>query len=331
MKIFLFVITLLVWALMGCAVVDAEPTPFATDAPIALEATHSPTDTATATEIVPATETKTATAAPIASATPTTTPSPRPSPTESLAPTSTSPPSATPTMTATLAAIQLAGPNITYAGISFTLDAALAENITLDLSDAPLVVAQFAFAPAGLCREVGCVTIYDTAEFQTNIPGGDSIVSQLQAMIDGTATPFIPTWGAAILIEAQTEQLAFQNGSGARAIVMRGQDGYFANNEAIIYNFHGLTADGRFYVNIEIPLDAPILLSTYDPLANSNPNAIPVPNPLPEDYFELSDAMRLYNIEAERQLEGLDTAVFSPDLTLLDALVASLLVTPNIP
>jgi hypothetical protein len=205
----------------------------------------------------------------------------------------------------------------------------LAENITLDSSEAPLVVAEFAFAPAGLCREVGCVTIYDTAVFQTSIPGGGSIISELQAMIDGAAAPFIPTWGAAILIEAHTERLAFQNGAGARAIVMRGQDGYFANNEAIIYNFHGLTADGQFYVNVEIPLDAPILLSTYDPLANSNPHALPLPNPLPEDFIELSDAIRLYNIEAEQQLEGLDTAVFIPDIALLDALVASLLVTPD--
>lgn len=242
-------------------------------------------------------------------------------------------PSPTPLATAARppADLQLSGPMIAYNGISFTLDATLAETITLNLLDAPLVVAEFAFAPSGLCREVGCVTIYDTAVFQTDIPGGDSIVSDLQAMIAGSTAPFIPTWGAAILLEAQTEPLAFQNGAGARAIVMRGQDGYFANNEAIIYNFHGLTADGKFYVNLEVPLDAPILLSTFDPLDNNNPNAIPVPDPLPEDFFALSDAMRVYNIEAEQQLNALGMAQFTPSLTLLDALVASLLVSPDNP
>ena len=324
MKNKLLIITLFAWLLMGCAAAEVQPTPTSSPVVIAQESTHPPTSTAT--KIVPATETATAT--PTATVTSTVTPSPLPSPTAPATPTKTVTPSATSTPTAPPAAVQLPGPMIVYNGISFLLDEVLAETVTLDLSEAPLVVAEFAFSPGGRCRDVGCVTIYDTAVFQTDIPGGDSIVSELQAMIDGSKAPFIPTWGAAILIQAQTEKLAFQNGSGARAIVMRGQDGFFANNEAIVYNFHGLTADGRFYIDVEIPLDAPILLSTYDPLNNNNPNAIPVPNPLPEDFFELSDAIRVYNIEAERQLDGLDTAVFTPSLTLLDALVASLLVTP---
>jgi hypothetical protein len=76
-----------------------------------------------------------------------------------------------------------------------------------------------------------------------------------------------------------------------------------------------------------LPIEAPILISSYDPADNTNDAAIPVPE-LPKDDRQASAVINEYNEEAERQLDALDGSSFSPDLGVLDALVDSLLVAP---
>jgi hypothetical protein len=109
---------------------------------------------------------------------------------------------------------------------------------------------------------------------------------------------------------------------------MHTQQGYFANNESLNYDFHGLTDDGRYYLKFCYPVSAPMLLDGPDPATNQNPNALALP-PLPDDINELYDLMYPYNQEAARALEALPAANFQPDLALLDALVASLRVDPE--
>jgi hypothetical protein len=162
-------------------------------------------------------------------------------------------------------------------------------------------------------------------------PFGDDIIDALQAAIETGSYEYFPTWGSAILLRAQTQHIRFQNGAGMRAVVMRGQNGYLANNEAVVYDFHGLTDDGQYYVEVIFPIDAPILLSTYDPSENTNEGAFLVPE-IPEGppFGEtLKDVMLEYNQEAQRQLDVLESSSFTPDLGLLDALVSSLLVTSS--
>ena len=99
------------------------------------------------------------------------------------------------------------------------------------------------------------------------------------------------------------------------------------NNEAIIYDYRGLTADGRYYVEIIMPIDLPFLLSTYDPAANENPNAVPVP-PLPEDFNERYTVIAAYNEELQQLIDVAAPAEFTPDLALIDMLASSLAVQP---
>ncbi len=110
---------------------------------------------------------------------------------------------------------------------------------------------------------------------------------------------------------------------------MKGQDTVLANNESIVYEFHGVTGDGQYYVAITFPIDAAILLSALDPAENTNAAAIPVPE-LPADDAQLGAAIREYNQEAQRQLDMLDSAGFTPNLDVLDALVTSLRVMPSV-
>jgi len=196
---------------------------------------------------------------------------------------------------------------ISYNGIHFTYDPALGDVYTRTESIGEVNFTRFSFAPDGLCRKVGCVDVDPVGQYKAAFPDRP-----------------LPPLGAATILRAQDQPLSFQNGDGARSIRMRGQDIFFANNEALLYEFQGFTEDGRFYVLVTIPLDAPILPSTYDPAQNTNPDALPLPAELPTDYPALADLMGVYNQDAEQQLEQLAAADFTPDLTLLDELVASI-------
>ena len=129
------------------------------------------------------------------------------------------------------------------------------------------------------------------------------------AVPEPTDTPKPTNTPAPMLITSADEMVGVWQGT------LAGETGY------VMY-----TADGRFYILATIPLDSSILLSTYDPAQNSNPNAIPVPAELPSDPIELGAIIFDYNREAEPHLAEQPANQFSPNLDLLDALIASLVV-----
>ncbi len=225
-------------------------------------------------------------------------------PTVTLASTPTLEPTATPTPPPPVA--------VAFNGARFLLDGRLADQIYPTVETwGEMTYTVIKFAPEGVCREVGCIEVYDVAAYEaahSDLP--------------------LPPLGAAVILKTQEQQVAFQNGSGSRALRMVGQMGYFANNEALLYEYRGFTEDGRFYILVTIPLDAPILFSGYEPDQNTNPNAIPLPAPLPDDFAARNQMMLAYNQEAEQQLDLLPAADFIPGLDLLDALVASLHIEP---
>jgi hypothetical protein len=230
----------------------------------------------------------------------------------------------------TATALRLGGRDVYYNGISFSVDPVLGDGVFMRIAPGAPGYTVFSFALEWYCREVGCVTVYTVEAFR-DYPFGDDIIDKLQAAIESGSYDYFPTWGAAILLRAQTQHIRFQNGAGIRATVMRAQMGYLANNEALVYDFHGLTDDGQYYVEVTFPIDAPILLSSYDPAENTNEGAFLVPE-IPEGppFGEtLKGVLLEYNQEAQRQLDALEGASFIPDLGLIDALVGSLLVTSS--
>ena len=255
---------------------------------------------------------------------------PRP-PTETPEPTATLQPGSFPTPWPTLepmpSSLVLKGPEISYNGISFTINPGLGDEVSASTASGSLGHTEFLLGE-GDCLQVGCVTVYPVASYREDILFGADIIDGLRSTIETQSDNYFPVLMAHILLRAQTQHLRFQNGTGIRAVVMKGQDTVFANNESVVYEFHGLTDGGQYYVAATFPIDAPMLLSTCcDPADNTNEAAIPVPE-LPADDVQAGDVLREYNQEAERQLDALDDSGFVPNLELLDALVASLLITP---
>ncbi len=219
------------------------------------------------------------------------------------------------------------GPNVFYHGISFTVDPALGDAVFADTASDSPGYAQFSFAPDGWCRAVGCVIVHPVASYREGLPFGDDVIGDLRSAIEAQSNDYFPVLMAHILLRARTEHIWFQGGMGIRAVVMKGQDLFFANNESLQYEFHGLTDDGKYYVEVMFPISAPILLSAFDPAENTNEAALPVPE-LPADGVQAGAVMREYNEETERQLDALDSSSFTPDLAALDALVNSLRIAP---
>ncbi|MCP4416658.1 MAG: hypothetical protein GY805_08545, partial [Chloroflexi bacterium] len=265
------------------------------------------------TELQTLTPTKVLPSATAVSSSPQPSATPPPMPTVTATPLPTSEPTATAILVTTPTeaspdVLALPAGEVVFNGVRFQLNGRLANQIyPLEETWDDLTYTVFKFAPEGLCREVGCIEVYDVAAYEAAHPDFP-----------------LPPLGAATILSAQKQTVAFQNGDGSRSVLMRGQDGYFANNEALLYDFHGFTEDGRFYILVTIPIDASILLSTFDPAENSNSNAIPVPDDLPTDYIELSNVIFEYNQEIVPQLDLLTAVDFTPGLDLLDALVTSL-------
>lgn len=242
---------------------------------------------------------------------------PSPAPTKTPQPTATSQPQATPIPTPTVepapGTFVLHGPVVSYNGITFDLDPSLGDTVYASTPSEDLPgYTRFAFAPGEYCREVGCVEVYAVQEYEEAFP----------------VLP-LPPVGAATILRAQDQHLDFQDGAGTRSIRMYGQDVFWANNDAIVYDYQGFTEDKQYYVLVTFPVDAPILLSAFEPKENTNEEAIPVPDPLPDDPAQLDDAIQEYNQEVERQLDLLAATDFVPDLAVLDALVASLQIEPS--
>jgi hypothetical protein len=181
---------------------------------------------------------------------------------------------------------------------------------------------RFSFSAEGYGFEAGYVTVHPVEQYRTT-SWGAYIIDTLQPAIEAGSYDYFPTAFAAILLRARTQHVGFKNGAGIRGLVVRGQDGFFASNEQLAYEFHGLTDDGRFYIEAGFPIDAPIMMSTSNPAENTNPDAILAPF-IGRDSSEWASSMLEYNSEMQRQLEKLDDARFTPALEILDALVESL-------
>lgn len=190
------------------------------------------------------------------------------------------------------------GPNIDYKGIRFTLDPALGSRLyvydeTMTLEGATAHFTRFALAPEEYCQ-TWCLMVYPVQEFE-------------QAAFGGFVFP--PAGyrgGAAVVFNAQEKTLAFQNGSGDRALQTFGQNGYGVSNESLNYAFRGYTTDRQSAVYVQIPVRAASL-----------PEAAPT---ISTDVQEILT----YNEQAAGTMNALAPGDFTPNLDLLDGLVASI-------
>ena len=115
---------------------------------------------------------------------------------------------------------------------------------------------------------------------------------------------------------ADVQSINFANGNGIRYLTQFDESPLPVNNRELFYYFHGITNDGNYYVQVALPLQAPFLAP------DNNPNS-----PLPQNGIPFHGDQSYFNA-IEQQLNATPPNQFSPSLTLLDALVQSITISP---
>jgi hypothetical protein len=160
------------------------------------------------------------------------------------------------------------------------------------------------------------IQVFPVARFQELAPEQvNPRLARLQELISGAAPgketlPLLPVFNAAQMFKAQYSVVPFQNGKGIRYITMYGQAYYPVNNHDMFLSYQGLTADGKRWVSIVLPISHPSLPATGDPASGDMNNA--------EAYFAQKAA----------DLNGQPAGSFSPSLPALDALLQSIQIQP---
>ena len=191
----------------------------------------------------------------------------------------------------------LEGPDINYNGIRFTLDPELCSrlyvlNDVISLNEVTAHYTRFGLTWEEYCQ-TWCLMVYPVPEFE-------------RAFGTFVFPPAGYRGGAAVIFEAQKTALSLQNGSGDRGLEMFGQSHYGVSNEALKYVFRGYSTDKQYAIYVQIPM-----------------HAAGLPDVAPTIAFNSQEVLD-YNQKAAESMNALTSADFTPNLNLLDALVASM-------
>jgi len=230
---------------------------------------------------------------------------------------------------------------VSYKGISFTMAADLAT--ALAVKSCPAVAYQVGMAseeahpaytsfffPTFNRQNVDFqpeLRIYEVSGDMSMYTYPLNMLGELQTAI--TERPEPATWFDAAPLHVKQKYIDFVNGAGIRGLVQYMQDRFFYTNNGLTYEFNGLTQDGRYFVSMRYPVTVDFLmdLANPDPGSNTNPSAIAIPE-WPADYEQQLPIIEAYNAEALSRFEQMADDGAFPSLTLLDAVVQSLQITP---
>jgi hypothetical protein len=147
-------------------------------------------------------------------------------------------------------------------------------------------------------------------------------LDELKLALDERAEP--PAWFDEVALHTGEAFLDSHYGIGVRAVVETLQDPFIWTNNYLQYVYNGLTDDGRNFVSASFPISAPYLMDIQDsdPLTNTNPDAIPLPN-WPGDFEAQRKVIDEYNQQVLDRFETTYHADLRPELGVYDFLVES--------
>lgn len=225
-----------------------------------------------------------------------------------------------------------AGVAVDFEGVSFCYDPALATGVGRSLLPAESVEVTFAeswqmpqrwhFEFAGYptgdeAREVR-MDLYPVAPLAQDNPGAAALLDEVREVVQGRPAPegldyipVLPPVHAGQLIRAHVDYLELQNGQGVGFLTQYAQDTAPIVNESLLYVVQGFIADEQVFVSAWFPVTHPNLRAAWDDYTLEELDA------LMADYGGYIEGM-------VAELNAQPPASFTPDLTLLQALVQSL-------
>jgi hypothetical protein len=160
------------------------------------------------------------------------------------------------------------------------------------------------------------IFVYPALEYSTAQQGAAENLKRLQAILANPSSatkdnlPTVPFYNAAQMFASQVNTLKFQNGAGVRMITAYGQAAGPITKDITFYHFEGLTSDNKTYFIAVFPIQSPsesIKFPGYD--------------------AQVADLEQYYN-SVTSTLNSAAPADFTPNLTVLDALIQSIQVMP---
>jgi hypothetical protein len=166
------------------------------------------------------------------------------------------------------------------------------------------------------------IDIFPVQRFRELVPDVmNERLPALQTLIAGgtpgsSALPLLPIENAAQVFYCQAAVIQFQSGSGIRFLTEYAQ--YYApvNNHDMFYSVQGLTSDGQYWISATLPVSSPIL-----PEDGTNP-------PGGQTWENFTNNYDSYKTDIIAQLNAQTPGSFMPTLTMLDALINSIIVQP---
>lgn len=153
------------------------------------------------------------------------------------------------------------------------------------------------------------IRVFLTSEVNAVTP---TDVEKLNAVLAGQLdqrTDFPHLAGAGRLVDAQATLLPFQNGNGYRFLILSKFDASAMSNTSMTYLYQGLSADGQYMVSFLTSVDAPFIADLATGQA-----------------FNSDEETTAYKNQLNDRLNTANLNQFNPPLTMLDALVSSILI-----
>jgi hypothetical protein len=163
--------------------------------------------------------------------------------------------------------------------------------------------------------------VFSVSRYQEILPDAvNPRLTQLQALIAGGETgsgalPILPVFNAAQMFKAQYALVPFQGGSGIRFLAQYAQAYYPLNNHDMVLMYQGLTADGKYWVSLILPISHAGLAETG------------AMNPGPEMETLVANAEN-YFAQKMTELNAMAPDSFSPGIPMIDRLINSIQVQP---
>ena len=169
------------------------------------------------------------------------------------------------------------------------------------------------------------ILVYPAEEFaqMENSPAAAPI-ERLKNILAGSGVskdtlPMVGWFNAGQIFAAHMELIDFKNGKGVRFLTQYDQYAAPVNNHELVYEFQGLTSDGKYYVVAVLPVSSSILPEDEKPESPVPLGGVPLPASVPDaSYYDA----------VTNALDGMYPDSFNPSLFQLDALIQSITVTP---
>lgn len=241
-------------------------------------------------------------------------PTPHPPTTTPMPPASTN----TPEPTATPTAVG----QFQFESISVSLNPAVVATLYPTLAEDGQAITLL-FVAGGSCVADGCIYFRQVDTLPEVL--GEMMMAVETAVTNQDSSYVFQTDRVDLVLQTHTQRLTTDSLQGIRAVTFKTQNLPLISNGALTYEFRGISADGRYFVQAWVPVSLPFLPDSSNPIQENQPHfAVPLPEITTSREEELYQILGAYNEAVAVFVHEATDGTFAPDLAAIDAVIQSI-------